>query len=181
MWKHATQNEKCPNNEADKQSTPIIHTLFQDGGIKSVATLGEARGQQNMFVSIRQRERMDSAERRLAVESLTPIHWLGVVMALVSAAVHIVLGASFLPHWMGILFVLAGGGYIGGVVLLVVDYRRRLLYLVGIPYTLVQILGWYVVNRPAGVADLTAAGTVDKVAQLILIAVLVVCYRRETS
>ncbi len=123
---------------------------------------------------------MSSADGRLAIDSLTPLHWLGVVMALISAAVHLVLGAGFLPHWMGILFVLAGGGYIGGVVLLAVDYRRRLLYLVGIPYTLVQIIGWYVVNQPAGVGDLTTAGAADKIAQLVLIAVLVVLYRRES-
>lgn len=101
-------------------------------------------------------------------------------MALISAAVHIVLGVGFLPHWMGVLFVLAGGGYIGGVLLLVIDYRRRLLYLVGIPYTLVQIVGWYVVNQPASVADLTAAGAIDKAAQLVLIVVLAVLYWRES-
>ncbi len=123
---------------------------------------------------------MGSANSRLALESLTPLHWLGVAMALISAAVHIVLGAGFLPHWMGVLFVLAGGGYIGGVVLLAIDYRRRLLYLVGLPYTLVQIIGWYVVNQPAAVGDLTAAGAIDKVAQLVLIVVLVFVYRRES-
>lgn len=123
---------------------------------------------------------MGAPNSRLPVESLTPLHWLGVVMALVSAAVHFVLGTGFLPHWMGILFVLAGGGFVGGVVLLVIDYRRRLLYLVGIPFTLVQIIGWYVINQPAGVADLTAAGAIDKLAQIILIVVLVVLYRRES-
>ena len=123
---------------------------------------------------------MGSANSRLALESLTPLHWLGVAMALISAAVHIVLGAGFLPHWMGVLFVLAGGGYIGGVVLLAIDYRRRLLYLVGLPYTLVQIIGWYVVNQPAAGGDLTAAGAMDKVAQLVLLVVLVFVYRRES-
>ena len=121
---------------------------------------------------------MASSSSRLAVDSLTPLGWLGVVMALVSALVHLVLGVGFLPHWMGVLFVLAGGGYIGAVVLLVVDYRRRLLYLVGIPYTLVQIIGWYAVNQPAGLGDLTAAGAIDKLAQLVLVVVLVVLYKR---
>ena len=120
------------------------------------------------------------SDSRLAVESLTPLHWLGVAMALVSALVHLVLGAGFLPHWMGILFVLAAGGYIGGIVLLLIDYRRRLLYLVGVPYTLVQIIGWYVVNQPAGLGDLTPEGAIDKVAQIVLIGVLVVLYRRES-
>ena len=123
---------------------------------------------------------MSSTNSRLALESLTPLHWLGVAMALISAAVHFVLGAGFLPHWMGVLFVLAGGGFVGGVVLVALNYRRRLLYLVGIPYTLVQIVGWYVVNQPAGIGDLTAAGAIDKIAQIILIVVLIVLYRQES-
>jgi len=123
---------------------------------------------------------MSSTNSRLALESLTPLHWLGVAMALISAAVHFVLGAGFLPHWMGVLFVLAGGGFVGGVVLVALNYRRRLLYLVGIPYTLVQIVGWYVVNQPAGIGDLTAAGAIDKIAQIILIVVLLVLYRQES-
>lgn len=101
-------------------------------------------------------------------------------MALTSAAVHFVLGVGFLPHWMGVLFVLAGGGYVGGVVLVVLEYRRRLLYVVGIPYTLVQIGGWYVVNQPAGLGEITTAGAIDKIAQVVLIAVLVVLYQRES-
>jgi len=43
-----------------------------------------------------------------------------------------------------------------------------MLYLVGIPYTLVQIIGWYVVNQPASLGDLTVAGATDKVAQVLL-------------
>lgn len=101
-------------------------------------------------------------------------------MALISAAVHLVLGVGFLPHWMGILFVLAAGGYIGAVVLLALEFRRRLLYLVGIPYTLVQIIGWYVVNQPSAVGEVPAADAIDKIAQVVLIVVLVVLYRRES-
>ncbi len=123
---------------------------------------------------------MASASSRLALESLTPLHWLGVAMALISAAVHLVLGVGFLPHWMGILFVLAAGGYIGAVVLLALEFRRRLLYLVGIPYTLVQIIGWYVVNQPSAVGEVPAADAIDKIAQVVLIVVLVVLYRRES-
>lgn len=121
-----------------------------------------------------------SASGRLAAGSFTPLHWLGVVMALGSAAVHLALGVGFLPHWMGLVFILAAGGFVGGVVLVAFDYRRRLVYLAGIPFTLVQIVGWYQTNQPAGVADLTTAGVLDKVAQLVLIGVLVVLYRRES-
>jgi hypothetical protein len=123
---------------------------------------------------------MSLIDSRLSLSSLTPLHWLGILMALISAVIHLVLGVSFLPHWMGFTFLLAAGGFLGGIVLLLVGFRRRLLYLVGIPYTAVQIVGWYVVNQPAGVADLTASGVIDKVAQLVLIVVVVVLYRRES-
>ncbi|MCU4924811.1 hypothetical protein OB905_02280 [Halobacteria archaeon AArc-dxtr1] len=112
--------------------------------------------------------------------SLGPLHWVGVVLALVSAAVHLVLGIGFLPHWMGVLFLLATGGFLGAIVLLLVNYRRRLLYLVGIPFVGVQLVGWYAVNEPTALGAISTIEVVDKVAQLLLLAILVVLYRRET-
>lgn len=101
-------------------------------------------------------------------------------MALVSALVHLVLGIGFLPHYMGVLFLLATGGFVGAVVLVLIDYRRTLIYLVGIPFTLVQIIAWYQVVQPDSLAALGAADIIDKVAQSILIAVLIVLYLRES-
>lgn len=123
---------------------------------------------------------MSTTNRRFALDSLTPLHWLGIAMALVSALVHLVLGVEFFPHYMGVLFLLATGGFVGAVVLVLVGYRRTLVYLVGVPFTLVQIVGWYVVNQPASLSALGAADVIDKVAQLVLIAVLIVLYRRES-
>lgn len=119
-------------------------------------------------------------DRTPALDSLTPLHWLGIAMALVSALVHLVLGVDFFPHYMGVLFLLATGGFVGAVVLVLIDYRRTLVYLVGIPFTLSQIVGWYVVNQPDSLSALGAADIADKVAQVVLIAVLVVLYRRES-
>lgn len=112
--------------------------------------------------------------------SLTPLHWVAIAMALVSGIVHLVLGIEFAPHPMGITFLLAAGGFAGGVVLVISDYRRRLLYLAGIPYTAVQIVGWYVVNRPQALGDLSIPGVVDKLAQVLLIVALILLYRRES-
>nr|WP_238478428.1 hypothetical protein [Natranaeroarchaeum sulfidigenes] len=123
---------------------------------------------------------MSIMDRSLALDSLTPLHWLGIAMALVSALVHLVLGVGFFPHYMGVLFLLATGGFVGAVVLVLLDYRRTVVYLVGIPFTLSQIVGWYVVNQPDSVSALGAADIADKVAQVVLIAVLVVLYRRES-
>lgn len=123
---------------------------------------------------------MSSTDRTFALDSLTPLHWIAIGMAIVSALVHLVLGVEFFPHYMGVLFLLATGGFVGAVVLVLVDYRRTLLYIVGIPYTLVQIIAWYQVNQPGSLADLGSADIVDKVAQVVLIVALVILYQRES-
>ncbi len=123
---------------------------------------------------------MSATDQTLALGSLTPLHWLGIAMALVSAVVHLVLGIGFLPHYMGVLFLLATGGFVGAVVLVLIDYRRRLIYLVGIPFTLVQVVAWYQVVQPDSPGALGTADVIDKVAQVILIAVLILLSVRES-
>lgn len=114
-------------------------------------------------------------------ESLHSLHWSGILAALVTAGVHLLLGVRMAPSGLGISFVLSGLGFLGAVVLVVVDYRRRSVYAVGIPYTLVQILLWYYVNFADGSksfpGDVGTLGAVDKVAQVVLLAVLVVLLR----
>ncbi|WP_144905735.1 DUF7475 family protein [Halobellus captivus] len=110
----------------------------------------------------------------LRTESLTGIHWVGIVLAAISGVIHLALGVSFIGDPLGWAFIIAGIGFLGGIIGVIVDYRRRLLYLVGIPFTAGQIVGWYVVNAP----DFSALGIGDKVVQVLLIAVLIVLYRR---
>jgi succinate dehydrogenase/fumarate reductase cytochrome b subunit len=121
------------------------------------------------------------AQSTLRIDSLTGIHWVGVVAALVTAAVHLLLGVRMLPSPMGISFVLAGLGFLGAIGLVLVDYRRRTVYAVGVPFVLVQIVAWYYLNFAAGSksfpADVGTLGAVDKVAQVILVAVLVALLR----
>ena len=120
---------------------------------------------------------MSGLGSRLELGSLATVDWLGVGLALVTAAVHFGIGVQFFPEPGGLLFLLAAGGFLGAIVLLLVDYRRPLLYLVGIPYTGVQIIAWYAINQPA---SLTAVGTttsIDKLTQVALIIVLVLLYR----
>ena len=71
---------------------------------------------------------------------------------------------------------LAGVGYAGALVLLFLGYRRRLLYLLGIPYTAVQIPIWLVVKSEYGVVDY-----VDKAVQVVLILVLLYLYLNTPS
>lgn len=112
---------------------------------------------------------------------MSGLHWLGVVAALVTAGIHLLLGVRLAPSGLGISFVLAGLGFLGGVVLVLLDYRRRAVYAIGIPFTLVQIGLWYYLNFVAGPksfpADVGALGAVDKVAQLVLLAVLALLLR----
>lgn len=117
----------------------------------------------------------------LDITTLNGLHWLGIVAALVSAAVHLLLGVRMLPSGMGISFILAGLGFLGAIVLVLLNYRRRAVYTVGIPFTLVQIALWYYINfvsfGKSFPADIGTLGAVDKVAQLVLLAVLVVLLR----
>ncbi|WP_050032913.1 DUF7475 family protein [Halorubrum halophilum] len=124
----------------------------------------------------------ESRQRTVDIGSLNGLHWVGIVAALISAAVHLLLGVRMFPSPMGISFILAGLGFVGGVGLLLIDYRRRAVYGVGIAFTLVQIVLWYAVNFAGGPksfpADVGTLGAVDKIAQVALIAVLVVLLRR---
>lgn len=122
---------------------------------------------------------MTAIAERLELESLTTLDWIGIVLALITATVHFILGVRFFPQPLAILFLLAAGGFVGAIVLLVIDYRRPLLYLVGVPYTGVQIVAWYAINQPSIPADIGLTTAVDKLAQLVLIGVLAVLYRRE--
>jgi hypothetical protein len=118
-----------------------------------------------------------AADRRrvsLATDSLTPLHWVGVALAAVTGVLHLALGASFGLSGLGVAFLVAGVGYLGGIAAVLVDVRRRVAYALGVPFTLGQIVAWYVVNAP----DFSVLGLLDKVVQVALIAVLVVLYRR---
>lgn len=117
----------------------------------------------------------------LHTESLGGLHWIGILAALVSAGVHVRLGVGMFPSTLGISFLLAGVGFLGAVALVLIDYRRRAVYAVGIPFTLVQIVLWYVVNFANGPkafpGDVGTLGAIDKIAQAVLLAVLVVLLR----
>jgi hypothetical protein len=127
----------------------------------------------------------EPGQPRLDTASLDSRHWIGILAALVSAAVHLLLGVrmslSMSPSAMSLSFVLAGVGFLGGIALVLFDIRRRAVYAAGIPFTLVQIVAWYYVNFAAGPksfpAEIGTLGAVDKVAQVVLLAVLVALLR----
>lgn len=116
-------------------------------------------------------------------ESLEPIHWLALVLAAITGVIHLILAFEQmpspigLPTPLGISFLLAGLGFIAWISLVLLDWRRPLLYLLAIPYVGLQIVMFVALNWP----DLiTPIAVVDKTVQLVLIAVLIVLYRRES-
>lgn len=114
----------------------------------------------------------------LDTESLTPLHWVGIVAALVTAGVHLFLALD-IGGTFGALFTVASAGFIGAVVLLLLGWQRRLLYLLGIPFTGGQIVWWYAANQPS--IPPPTIELVDKVAQVLLIVVLAILYYRESQ
>lgn len=118
--------------------------------------------------------------RTLALSALTPLHWVGIALAFVSAAVHLLLGISLGASPLGFSFLFAAVGFLAGSGLVAVGYRRRLLYALGIPFTAGQIVLWYAMNRPAGAGDVSTIEGIDKLAQAALIVALVVLLARES-
>jgi hypothetical protein len=129
---------------------------------------------------------MATAEKQgisLRVESLNALHWIGIAGALVSAGVHLLLGVRMFPSGLGISFILAGIGFLGGIALVLVDVRRRIVYAAGLPFTIAQIVLWYFVNfsgeGKSFPGDIGTLGAIDKIAQVVLVAMLVVLLRTE--
>ncbi|MFB6107039.1 MAG: hypothetical protein ABEJ70_08700 [Halobacteriaceae archaeon] len=102
--------------------------------------------------------------------SLTRLDWLAVLLVLVTGAIHVVAGVvEGRPP-----VTLAGVGFFVAAGLFLHGYRRRLLYVVGVAYTGVQIPLWYVVKA----GSYTTLGYVDKAVQVLLVAVLAYLYWR---
>lgn len=108
---------------------------------------------------------MDQPLRNVVeTDSLTATHWLAILLVLVTGVIHLYAGVveGRIP------VSLAGIGFLAAVVVFLLDYRRSVLYLVGIAYTAVQFPLWYVVKA----GEYTTIGYVDKTLQASLIVVL---------
>jgi hypothetical protein len=106
------------------------------------------------------------------IGSLTQLQWLAVALVVITGVIHVYAGIveGRIP------VALAGVGFAGVLVLFFFDYRRRLLYLIGIPYTAVQIPLWIVAKSEYGIIDY-----VDKAVQAVLILVLIYLYLNTPS
>lgn len=115
---------------------------------------------------------------RLDIASLTTLHRVGIALAALSGVVHLVLGVGSLPMPLGFAFLVAAAGFAAGIALVAWNVQRRLVYLIGIPFVLGQIV-IYGVMVVQGVNDLTLVAVVDKTAQIVLVGILVTLLRRE--
>ena len=132
-----------------------------------------------------------SQQRTLGVktDSLRAIHWLAVLCAAVSGVIHLFLGANgvtgsqYISFELGVSFLLAGLGFFGAIALVLLDVRRRAVYTLGVPFTVIQLVLWYYFNFAVGPksfpAEVGTMGAADKVAQVLLIAILVALLRSE--
>ena len=113
--------------------------------------------------------------------ALGPLHYAGVSLAVVTGVIHLRLGVGFAPSPLGLSFLFAGVVFLAAGAAVVANYRRGLLYRLGIPFTAGQIVLWYYVNFAAGTkafpADVGTLGAVDKVAQVVLLVVLALLLR----
>jgi len=115
-------------------------------------------------------------------KTLTPLQYAGILFAVVSGVIHVRLGVGFAPSPLGLSFLFAGVVFLAASAAVVANYRRPLLYRLGIPFTAGQIVLWYYVNFVAGTkafpADVGTLGAVDKVAQVLLLVALALLVRR---
>lgn len=114
---------------------------------------------------------MTGVTESIDVESLESRHWLALTLVVLTGVIHLYAGITEgrLP------VLLAGVGFLAAVGLFLHAYRRRLLYLLGIPYTGIQIPLWYVAKS----GEYTPIGYADKVIQVVLVGLFAYLYWLE--
>lgn len=111
--------------------------------------------------------------------ALTTLDYIGIVLVILTGTIHLYEGIEDLDEGIiGILFLLAGLGFFGALLLLYLGVNQPLLYGVGIIYTGIQFVGYFVLRWPDIYEPL---GLFDKAVQALLILVLAVLYLQKRS
>lgn len=113
---------------------------------------------------------LERGEVGFDVSKMSWAHWLAALLAVATGAIHIFLYLN--QGFVGFLF--AGVVFFGAVLGLLFNVFRRLLYVVGIPFTAGQIVIW----AAQGMPDMEIA-IIDKPIQVLLILLLVFLFVRE--
>jgi hypothetical protein len=123
---------------------------------------------------------MDIATR---TASLTRLHWVAVALAAITGVIHLAIGVSSIASFgfapLAVALALAGLGFFGGVLLFLQDVRRRQLYIAGVLFTGLQIVLWVQFNQLGGDPAISPVEIIDKLVQVLLLAVLGLLYRRR--
>lgn len=112
-------------------------------------------------------------------EDLEIPHLIGILASIITGIVHLYYFPRIGLSPLGIGFIVAGLGFFAGIAAIIYGYRRKEVYLLGIPFTAGQIVLWYYLNRPS--LELFLQGKplldfVDKVSQTVLLIVLIYLY-----
>lgn len=75
-----------------------------------------------------------------------PIGYLAILLAVVTGVIHLLLGPRVMgfSQMLGVLFILNGLGFVGGIVVYLTRYWRRELFLVAAGYAVVTVLAFFV-------------------------------------
>lgn len=113
--------------------------------------------------------------------SLTRLHWGALVLAAITGVIHLAIGASSVASFgfepLAVALTLAGLGFFGAILLFLRNVRRKQLYIAGILFTGLQIVLWVQFNQLGGDPALSPVEIIDKLVQVLLIAVLALLYR----
>ena len=107
----------------------------------------------------------------------SPVAYIAVLAALVSAGIHLFLAPQVIgfSRTTGILFYLNGAGYLGGIALFFTRYWRRELYLVAGAYALATFVAFFAFG-----GQVNPLSIASKVAEVILAAAAIGLYRTES-
>lgn len=96
----------------------------------------------------------------------TPVGYVAVVFAAVTALVHLLLAPAVLgfSQTLGILFALNGLGFLGGIALYFSQYWRRELFLVAALYALVTIVAFFAWGGLEGLSAFYTQGELNPMA-----------------
>ena len=109
--------------------------------------------------------------------SASDLDYFATVLAAITGIIHLYEGIEHVGgEPIAIWFILAGLGFFGAIVLFWVGFSQNILYLVGIVFTGIQFVAYFVLNWP----DIfSVLGIFDKIVQIVLIGCLVVLYRQQ--